>query len=144
MRNFITDNELILMPLLMEAVNTRTISLLTMDIKSRRFMNINRKGMEEALKSLNIGAEVLDRKSNTRWDILPATEDATKSMAGNILTTKSVRLQTEYMGTRKTKVTMHNIPLYIMEDHFSLPSLMRSLMSCLLKLRLVSQPLILR
>lgn len=45
------------------------------------------------------------------WDILLTTEDAVKSLAGNILTTKSVRLQTEYMGIRKT------VALYITADH---------------------------
>lgn len=45
------------------------------------------------------------------------TPDAAKSLAGNILTTKSVRFQTEYIGRRKSKVTLHGVPLFISEGH---------------------------
>lgn len=45
------------------------------------------------------------------------TEDAVKALTGNILATKSVRLQTEYMGTRKTNITFDGVSLYIGEDH---------------------------
>lgn len=73
--------------------------------------------MEEALKSLNITAKVLARRSNAMWDILFPTEEAAKSLAGNILITKSVRLQSEYMGRRKIKATLHGVPLFISEYH---------------------------
>lgn len=102
---------------LLEAVNIKTISLFTMDVKTSKPIGVNRDCMEEALKSLNIEAKVLARRSNAMWDILLATKDSAKALAGNILTTKSVRLQTEYLGTRKTRVTLHGVPLFIMEDH---------------------------
>lgn len=37
-------------------------------------------------------------------------------MAGSTLVTKSVRLQTEYLGTRMTKVTVHGVPVDISGD----------------------------
>ncbi|CAE1242006.1 unnamed protein product [Acanthosepion pharaonis] len=40
-----------------------------------------------------------------------------RRLAGSILSTKSVRLQTEYLGTRKTKVILHGGPLFISLDH---------------------------
>lgn len=71
--------------------------------------------MEAALKALNIAAKVLACRSNVGY---PATtEEAAKALAGNALTTKSIRLQTEYMGTRKTRITLHGVPMYITEDH---------------------------
>lgn len=84
-----------------------------MDIKSRKLIPINRAAMEEALKCLNIGAKVLARRSNAIWNVLVETENAAEP-----LITKSVRLQMEYMGTRRTKVTLHREPLYITENHF--------------------------
>lgn len=54
--------------------------------------------MEEALKTVNLAPRVLARRSNAMWDILLANEEA-KKLAGTILMTKAVRLQTEYMGT---------------------------------------------
>lgn len=88
------------MPSVLKTVETRTISLLTVDIKTRKFIPVNREPMEEALKALNISAKVLARRSNACWDILLAIEEAAKALAGCTLTTKNMRLQTEYMGTQ--------------------------------------------
>lgn len=68
--------------------------------------------MEEVIKSLSIGTKIFARRTRAMWDILLASEDAAMSLAGSILTTKSVRLQTEYLGTRKMKVILHGVPLY--------------------------------
>lgn len=73
--------------------------------------------MEEALKSLNIGAKVLFRCSIEMCGIVLQKVEAAKSLAGDILTTKSGRIQTEYIGRRKTKVTLHGVPLFISENH---------------------------
>lgn len=40
-----------------------------------------------------------------------------KELAGNILTTKSIQLQTEYMGTRRMIITVYGVPLDITVDH---------------------------
>lgn len=112
-----SKNELLPVPSLLEAVNTKTIPLLATNVKTHKLSAVNRDCREEALKILNIGAKVLARRSNAMWDILFATEDSAKALAGNILTTKSVRLQTECLGTRKTRVTLHRVPVFIMEDH---------------------------
>lgn len=51
------------------------------------------------------------------WDILMATEEAARTLAGNTLTTKTMWLQSEYIGTQKTRITLHGVPTYITEDH---------------------------
>lgn len=111
--------------------------MLSTDIKSRNLIGVNKEAMKEPIKCLIIGAKVLACKC--LWDILLVTEDALKVLAGNILTTKSVRLQTEYMGIRKTNVTFHEASLYIgvggANWGFSLPSLERSRLSRLSKAR---------
>lgn len=38
------------------------------------------------------------------WDILQATTEEAKALAGSI---KSVKLQTEYLGSRKMQITLH-------------------------------------
>lgn len=43
------------------------------------------------------------------WDVLLATEVGAKGPAGNVLTTKALHLQTEYMGTRRKKITVHSV-----------------------------------
>lgn len=53
---------------------------------------------------------------NALWDLLLQTEQQAKSLAGSILSTKNLRLQTEYMGTCRTKVTIHGVPIDISDD----------------------------
>lgn len=67
--------------------------------------------MEEAFKTLNISPKILTRRSNAMWHILLTTEQEARQLAGSVLTTKNVRLQTEYMSTRATKITVHGYPM---------------------------------
>lgn len=76
--------------------------------------------MEGTLKALNIGAKMLTRRCKAIGDILLATEEAAKILAGNKLTTKMLRLQTKYMGTRKTRITLHGVLMYITNNLFIL------------------------
>lgn len=59
LENFVSGNKLLPVPSLLETVNTRTISLLTTDIKTRKFLGFNREITEEVLKCLKIEVEVL-------------------------------------------------------------------------------------
>lgn len=100
---YIKGNEFVTIPEALYAINTRTISLLTTDIKSRKLIGVSREAMEEAAKSLRIAPKILARRINALWDLLLATEQEAKALTGNILTTATLRLQTDYMGTRRTK-----------------------------------------
>lgn len=46
-------------------------------------------------------------------DILVRGEDAAKSLEDNILITKCLRFQVEYIEARKVKVTLYGVPTYI-------------------------------
>lgn len=70
----------------MEAVASRTISLLTIDLKTRKLIGISREIMEESQNSLNFSTKMLARRSNAMWDILLDTVEETKILAGRILT----------------------------------------------------------
>lgn len=72
--------------------------------------------MEEALKSFQIVPKVLAKRSNVIWDILLVNVEEAKRLARSVLTTKTVRLQTEYMGTRCTKITLHGFSMDITEE----------------------------
>lgn len=50
------------------------------------------------------------------WDILLDSEESAKRLAGSILKTKMVRMQTEYMGTWKTKTALNGVPIDISDD----------------------------
>lgn len=53
------ENEFLNIPEALDAVSTRTISLLTSDMKTRKLIGVSRESMEEALKALNISLKVL-------------------------------------------------------------------------------------
>lgn len=65
-----SGNELIVVPSEIEVITTRNLSLLTADVNTRKCIAVTRIMMEEAL---NIGANVLDRRSKAMWDILLST-----------------------------------------------------------------------
>lgn len=75
--------------------------------------------MEEAIKALKIEAKLLVWRSSGIWGILLATEEEAKTLAGIKRTTKNIRLETKYMGTRKTRVNLHGMPMYITVAIFS-------------------------
>lgn len=90
------------------------------DVKTWKFIAVSREEIEEALKALNIRAKVLAWRSNGKWNMLLAREEVVKTLARIVLTFKTLRLQTEYMGTRKTGITLHGVSMYITEDHLEL------------------------
>lgn len=85
-------------------------------VKTWKLIGVSSESMEIALKSLQITSKVLTRRTNALWDLLLSTEQQAKELAGSILNTKHFRLQTEYMGSRRTKVTIHGVPVDIPED----------------------------
>lgn len=74
----------------LEAVTTKTIFLLTIDVTTRQLFGDSRDIIEETLKSLHIQPEVLARSFIAMWDILLAFEEEAKKLAGGEVTTKSV------------------------------------------------------
>lgn len=71
--------------------------------------------MEETLKSLQISPRIKAKWLNATWDIMLANE-CEKELASSVLTTKAARLQTEYMHTRRTTVTLHRVPMDLSEE----------------------------
>lgn len=45
-------------------------------------------------------------------------EKEAKELSGNVLMTKALQLQAEYMGTHQMKITVHRVPLDITGGHF--------------------------
>lgn len=113
---YTNGNELLTIQEAFDAVNTRTISLLTTDVKSRNLISVCRETMEEALKSLKTKTRILARWSRVMWDLLLTSEQEAKKLSGNVSTSKTLCLQTEYMGTWRTQVMVHRVPIDIKED----------------------------
>ena len=94
-------------PELVEAVQPTNLSLIITDIKIRRLASLKKDKFEELLKAAGIPARYFCRHSFATWDILlPSQELATKLARNSSITTKHYRLQPEYMGRRRIKVTV--------------------------------------
>ena len=70
------------------------------DIKTRRLVGLKKEGFEELLRKAGFPCQYFCRRSFA------------KGAASNI-TTKFFRLQVEYMGTRRIRVTVCNVPAFI-------------------------------
>lgn len=60
--------------------------------------------------------QIVGPQENAMWYILLGVEEISKALVVRILTTKSIRLQTEYMGTWRTRITLHVVSVYINDD----------------------------
>lgn len=106
---YLQGNEFLTILEALEAVNAKIISLLTTDVKSHRLIGVSTESMEEALKSLKI------MRSNAMWDHLLSSEQEANQLTGNVLLASSLRFQTEYIGTRRTNITVYGVPVDITE-----------------------------
>lgn len=97
-------NKFLTIPEALEAANTRKVLLQTTDVKSRKLIWVSKETMEEPLKTLNISPKLLARRTTAMWDVA-------RELAGNFLTTKNVRIQTKYMGTRRIRITVNVVPV---------------------------------
>ena len=102
-------------------VQPKTLSLIVTNIKTRRLAGLKKDKFEELLKATGIPARYFCRHSFATWDILlPSQELATKLLGNSSITTKYYRLQPEYMGRRRIKVTMCNVPIQLGGDVLAL------------------------
>ena len=104
------DDEILLPADQKEKIRRRTVSLLTHSLKLKRVVNVTREIMEQQVRSCGVPALSVTRRGYGLWDVLMATEEeAAKVWAGDH-TTQLYRLQPEYMGKRRTTITIHNVP----------------------------------
>lgn len=64
---------------------------MTVDVKTQKYIAVNKAIIEEALKTLNIGEKVLARRSNAIWDIVLATEEAAKIMSRQLTHNQDIK-----------------------------------------------------
>ena len=106
-------NEILPIPEIVEKLKPRILSLVISDLKTKRLVGLNKETFEELLRKAGIPCQYFCRKSFATWDVLlPTEEQAAKTAATNIIT-KNFRLQPEYKGTRRLRVTVSNVPAYI-------------------------------
>ena len=68
------------------------------------------------LRAAGIQAKYFCRRSFATWDVLLPSEELAVKLASNTITSKHFRLQPEYMGRRRIKVTVCNVPIQLSAD----------------------------
>ena len=81
------------------------------DLRTRRLADFKKETFEDVLKTEGIPDRYFCRRSFATWDVLLPSEDLAKKLAGNNITTKLFRLQPEYRGQRRIKVTVYNVSM---------------------------------
>ena len=86
------------------------------DLRTRRFAGLKKKSFEEVLKTAGIPGRYFYWRSFATWDVLLPSEDITKKLATNNITTKFFQLQPEYRGQRRIKVIICNVSMQLNGD----------------------------
>ena len=110
---YFKGNEILPIPELVEKLMPRILSLVVSDLKSKRLVGLKKETFEELLRKAGIPCQYFCRKSFATLDVLLPTEDQAAKLAANNITTKYFRLQPEYRGTRRLRVTICNVPAHI-------------------------------
>ena len=113
---YFQGNRILPIPELVQEVQPKKISFVVTDSKIRRLAGIKKEIFEELLKAAGIPAKYYCRRSFATWDVLLPTEELAKKLTGDNITSKYFRLQPEYLGRRRIKITVCNDPIELNEE----------------------------
>ena len=110
---YFQGNEILPIPEIAEKIAPRVLSLVVSDLKTKRLVGLTKDVFEELLRKAGIPCQYFCRKSFATWDVLLPTEKQAAKTAESDIITKHFRLQPEYKGTRRLRVTVCNVPAII-------------------------------
>ena len=110
---YFKGNEILPIPEIAEKIAPRVLSLVVSDLKTKRLVGLTKDVFEELLRKAGIPCQYFCRKSFATWDVLLPTEKQAAKTAESDIITKHFRLQLEYKGTRRLRVTVCNVPAII-------------------------------
>ena len=113
---YFKENEILPISELVEAVEPKTLLFVVTDLSTRRLAGLKKEAFEELLKTAGIPGKYFYRRSFATWDVLLPTEEIAKKLATSNITTKYFRLQPEYWGQRRIKVTVCNVSMQLNGD----------------------------
>ena len=113
---YFQGNRILPIPKLDKEVEPKTLSFIITEIKTRRQAGIKKETFEKLLRAAGIPGKYFCRRSFATRDVQLLSEELTVKLAGNNITSKYLRLQAEYMGRRRIKVTVCNVPIQLSGD----------------------------
>ncbi len=115
-REVLPRNRILPIPELVQEVQPKIISFVVTDLKTKRLAGIKKDTFEGLLKAADIPAKYYCRRSFATWDVLLPSEDLAAKLAAENVISKYFRLQPEYMGRRKIRITVCNVPIQLNEE----------------------------
>ena len=110
---YFKGNEILPIPEIADRITPRVLSLVVSDLKTKRLVGLTKEAFEELIRKAGIPCQYFCRKSFATWDVLLPTEKQAAKTAETDIITKHFRLQPEYKGTRRLRVTVCNVPAII-------------------------------
>ena len=107
---YFKDNEILPIPEIIERLELRILSLVVSDLKTRRLVGLRKEAFEDLLRKAGVPCLYFCRRSFATWNVLLPTQEQAAKAASTTITTKFFRLQPEYMGNRRIRVTVCNVP----------------------------------
>ena len=110
---YFNGKEILPIPEIVQQLEPRILSLVISDIKTKKLVGLKKETFEELPRKAGIPCQYFCRKSFAMSDVLLPTEEQDAKTAKSNIMTKNFRLQPEYKGTRRLRVTICNVPVYI-------------------------------
>ena len=110
---YFKGNEILPIPEIADKIAPRVLSLVVSDLKTKRLVGLTKEVFEDLIRKAGIPCQYFCRKSFATWDVLLPTEKQAAKVAESDVITKNFRLQPEYKGTRRLRVTVCNVPAII-------------------------------
>ena len=86
---YFQDNVILPIPEISEALDPRIISLVVVDIKTRRFAGLKKNTSEEVMRTAGIPGQYFSRRSFATWDVLQLTKEQAVKLDESCISTKS-------------------------------------------------------
>ena len=110
---YFKGNELLTIPEILQKLESRIVSLVVTDHKTRRLVGLKKESFEELLRKASVPCQYFCCRSFAIWDALQPSKEQAAKVASNNIVTKFFRLQPEYLGTRRIRLTVCNVPAFI-------------------------------
>ena len=110
---YFKGNEILPIPEIADKIAPRVLSLVVSDLKTKRLVGLTKEVFEDLIRKAGIPCQYFCRKSFATWDVLLPTEKQAAKVAESDVITKNFRLQPEYKGARRLRVTVCNVPAII-------------------------------
>ena len=106
-------NEVLPIPEIVDRIAPGVLSLVVSDLKTKGLVGLTKEVFEDLMGKAGIPCQYFCRGGFATWDVLLPMEKQAAKVAESDVITKNFRLQPEYKGTRRLRVTVCNVPAII-------------------------------